>query len=343
MGEHDAVGPEVRGTWRAVRAPARPRTLRGALHEELRLRHYSERTLKAYDQWVRRYLRFHRPRHPRELGSPGVRAFLVHLTEARQVSAATLNQAHAALRFLYRDVLGRPEGWLDDLPSAKASVKLPSVLSRAEVQTVVEQLDERTRLVVLLLYGSGLRLQEALSLRVKDLSVERHEVVVRDGKGGKDRITMLAEAAVPLLRTWLEARQADHQSERRRGEGAVLLPEANARKSPEWMTAWAWQYLFPASQLIECPATHRWVVPPLHPSAIQRLVASAGRAAALPHRVTCHIFRHSFATHLLEDGYDIRTVQELLGHRDVRTTMIYTHVLQRGGRGVKSPMDRWSG
>ena len=303
----------------------------------LRIRHYSRSTEAAYTGWVRRYVTFHGLRHPATMGAPEVAAFLAHLAEQRHVSAATQTQALAALLFLYRRVLEREIGWVEAL-RAKAPVRLPVVLSREHVRAVLATLVGEKRLAAQLLYGSGLRLMECLRLRVQDLDHERGEIRIRRGKGAKDRVTMLPALAGEALQAQLARVEALHVRDRVGGV-RVWLPDAFARKSPTAAQAFPWQWLFPATRAFADRAGTRWRLH-LHPSALQRAVAEAGRVSGIGQRVTCHAFRHSFATHLLEDGYDIRTVQELLGHRDVSTTMIYTHVLNRGGLGVRSPLDR---
>jgi integron integrase len=320
-------------------AAARATRLLPRLAAALRVRHYSERTVEAYLAWVRRYVRFHGLRHPQELGAADVGAFLSHLAQELHVSASTQNQAHAALLFLYRDVLDVPLAPVETLVHAKRPRRLPVVLTRAEVRLVVAELRGAHALVALLLYGAGLRLMEALTLRVKDVDLERREIVVREGKGRKDRVTVLPSAALAPLTAHLDAVRRLHARDRAEGAGCVVLPGALARKMPEAARSWAWQWIFPAARSYRDHVTGERRRHHLHPTVLQRLVPDAARRAGLAKRVTCHTFRHSFATHLLEDGYDIRTVQELLGHTDVRTTMIYTHVLNRGGRGVRSPAD----
>jgi len=317
----------------------RPGTLLASLRTALRTRHYSPRTEEAYAGWVRRYVRFHGTRHPAELGPGAVIDFLSHLATRRGVSASTQNQALAALLFLYRDVLASPLAPLDGVVRARRPHRVPVVLTRDEVRAVLSQLAGTPRLVATLLYGGGLRLMETLTLRAKDVDLARRELIVRGGKGGKDRVTVLPESAVAPLATQLERSRARHARDLAAGGGVVEMPGALARKLPGAARSWSWQWVFPAASCYEDRATGERRRHHLHESAVQRAVQLAVARAGVAKRATCHTFRHSFATHLLEDGYDIRTVQELLGHRDVRTTMIYTHVLTRGGRGVRSPAD----
>ena len=316
-------------------------TLLGAVRLELRTRHYSRRTEQAYIAWIRRYVRHYRGRHPRELDEPEVRAYLAHLAVERKVSASTQSQALAAIQFLYRDVLRRPIGFVTGVPRAKRRERLPVVLTRTEVRALIEQLNGAKRIMALLLYGAGLRLNECLSLRVKDLDFEMRQIVVRGGKGDKDRVTMLPASVEGALREQLEKVRALHARDVAAGGGDVELPGALARKLPEASRNWGWQWVFPAATRYRNPETGIMRRHHAHESVLQRAVHEAGLRALLTKRATCHGLRHSFATHLLEDGYDIRTVQELLGHKDVSTTMIYTHVLNRGGRGVRSPADGW--
>lgn len=306
--------------------------------ELLQTRHYARRTVKTYEQWLRRFLRFHGLRHPREMGSTEVNAFLSHLAVNEKVSASTQNQARAALLFLYRNLLER-ELELDGVVRARTRQRLPVVLSEAEVRAVRQQLEGEPALVVGLLYGSGLRLMEALRLRVKDLDVERRELTVRDGKGGKDRLTLLPQSVVPALQDHLLRVRSIHQSDLNAGWGRVLMPYALERKYPNASREWGWQWVFPQQKRWRDPETGHQGRHHLDPSVVQKAVKRAVAAAGVSKAASCHTFRHSFATHLLERGQDIRTIQELLGHKDVSTTMIYTHVLNRGPLGVRSPAD----
>jgi integron integrase len=307
--------------------------------EQMRVRHLSYETEKCYLQWMRRFIRFHERRHPREMGAPEVQAFLTHLAVRRGVAPSTQNQALQALLFLYKRVLGVELPWLDGVVRAGKAKHVPVVLTRAEVNAVLAHLSGHQWLIANLLYGSGLRLAECLRLRVKDLDLERKELIVRDGKGGKDRITVLPITLVPPLRAHLSRLNAWFQRERKSQRPGVSLPTALARKYSTAATSWAWQYLFPSSSIGIDPYGSGRVRHHVHPKTIQRAVQRAVRLAGVTKPASCHTLRHSFATHLLESGYDIRTVQELLGHSDVKTTMIYTHVLNRGGRGVLSPLD----
>jgi len=317
----------------------KPRLL-DRLRAALRARHYSLRTEEAYVAWVRRYVLFHGKRHPDEMGEAEINAFLTDLAVAKKVAASTQNQALSALLFLYRDVLGKSLESLGDVVRARRPERLPVVLSPAEVRAVLSRLDGVPRLVATLLYGSGLRLMEALRLRIKDLDFALNQILVRDGQGQKDRRTMLPASLVDSLRLHLADVKALHDADLKRGLGETWLPEALATKYPAASRQWAWQYVFPAPGLSRDPRTGRTGRHHLHETTVQKAVKEALRKAGIPKAASCHTFRHSFATHLLESGYDIRTIQELLGHRDVGTTMIYTHVLnQAGGRGVRSPLD----
>jgi integron integrase len=306
----------------------------------VRLRHLSRRTERAYVGWIRRFVVFHGKRHPAELGPEHVTAFLSALATRHRVASSTQNQALAALLFLFRVVLGREMPWLDDVVRAKRPSRLPVVLSRAEVVTVLSALDGDRRLAATLLYGAGLRLLECLRLRVKDVDFARAQLVVRSGKGDRDRVTVLPQACQAALRHHLERVRAQHERDLRRGAGWTELPYAFARKAAGAGREWPWQWVFPATRTYRDAASGERRRHHLHETVLQDAVRRAARSSGLAKRVTCHTFRHSFATHLLEDGYDIRTVQTLLGHRDVRTTMVYTHVLGRGPAGVMSPVDR---
>ena len=288
-------------------------------------------------------MRFHRYRHPRDLEEKDVVEFLRVLVEEGHVSASTQAQAQAALLFLYREVLGRPLRLAGVMPKGRGVTRIPVVLDTGEVVRLLAQLPGVYHLVGLLLYGSGLRLLECLTLRVKDVDLVRGEIRVRRGKGQKDRVTVLPEAAVGELRDQLARTKVRHEADLLAGGGAVMLPDALDRKLPGAEREWAWQWVFPAKRVRADPGTGELRRQHLHPSAVQRVVAKGVRAAGIPKRASCHTLRHSFATHLLEAGYDIRTVQELLGHQDVSTTMVYTHVLLKGGRGVRSPADRLGG
>ena len=303
-------------------------------------RHYSYRTEQQYVHWIKRFIFFSDKRHPRDLGAPEVTAFLNYLAQERDVAAATQNQALSALLFLYREVLGQPLPWLDALERAKRPARLPTVLTRAEVQRILLQLHGTRWVMASLLYGAGLRLRECLNLRVKDIDFEYRQVTVRDGKGAKDRVTMLPTAIVEPLKRQLEHARELHERDLASGHGDVELPDALARKYPKAPYEWGWKFVFPSYRLSADPRSGVIRRHHLYENYLIRAVKVAARNAGIAKHVSCHTLRHSFATHLLEDGYDIRTVQELLGHSDVSTTMIYTHVLNKGGRGVASPLDR---
>ena len=311
------------------------------LRVAIRTRHYSPRTEEAYVQWVRRFIRFCGTRHPRELGSGDVTRFLSSLAVDAHVSASTQNQALAALVFLYRDVLNMPVGWLNALVRAKRPARVPVVFTRDEVRKLFARLrgGGAAALVVELLYGSGMRLQEALGLRVKDVDFGANQITVRGGKGDRDRHTMLPERLqAPLLRHLAEVRR-QHEHDVAVGAGWVALPGALGLKYPNAGREWGWQWVFPAGRMYEDAETGQRRRHHMHETVVQRAFKEALRASRIAKAASCHTLRHSFATHLLEAGYDIRTVQELLGHRSVETTMIYTHVLNRGGLSVKSPVD----
>ncbi len=300
------------------------------------MRHYARRTVNTYEQWLRRFLRFHGRRHPREMGSAEVNAFLSHLAVDLQVSASTQNQALAALLLLYRELLER-DLELEGVVRARTRRRLPVVLSEAEVRAVRQRLEGEAALVVGLLYGSGLRLMEALRLRVKDLDVQRRELTVRDGKGGKDRLTLLPQSLVPGLQEHLLKVRHLHRGDLAAGWGQVQLPYALARKYPNADREWAWQWVLPQQNRWHDRASGTQGRHHLDPSVVQKAVRRAVAEVGVTKAASCHTFRHSFATHFLERGQDIRTIQELLGHQDVSTTMIYTHVLNHGSLGVCSP------
>jgi integron integrase len=321
-------------------SPAQPKPkLLDRVRHEIRTRHYSRKTEKAYVGWIKRFIFFHNKRHPAEMGEAQVTRFLSSLAVDGQVAASTQNQALSALLFLYKEVLAQPLPWLDDLVHAQRPARLPVVLSREEVQAVLHRLDGTPRLMATLLYGGGLRVLECAQLRVKDLDFTSHQIVVRNGKGERDRVTLLPRAAeAPLARHLAFVRQ-QHQADLARGAGWVELPMALARKYPSAGREWGWQWVFPATRFYVHPETGQRRRHHLHETVLQRTVKAAVRRADIPKPATPHTLRHSFATHLLEDGYDIRTVQELLGHQDVSTTMIYTHVVNRGWGAVRSPAD----
>ncbi|MBM4062199.1 MAG: integron integrase, partial [Planctomycetes bacterium] len=316
-----------------------PPRLLDAVRAALRTRHYSPRTEETYLHWIVRYLRFHDLRHPRDLGAAEVERFLNHLATDLHVAAATQNQALAALLFLYQQVLGVDLPWLENLVRAHRPARLPVVLTQTEVAALLHHLSGPARLVAGLLYGSGLRLLEALHLRVKDVDFGRRSLLVREGKGDQDRATLLPEPLIPDLQRHLAAVRRQHDADVLVGAGYVELPHALGRKLPNAAREWVWQWVFPATRIYVCRETAERRRHHFHETAIQRAVHAAALAARLGKRVGCHTLRHSFATHLLEAGYDIRTIQKLLGHRDVRTTMIYTHVLNRGPHGVRSPLE----
>lgn len=316
----------------------KPRLL-DQVREALRLRHYSLRTEESYVQWVKRFILFHGKRHPSEMGEQEVTAFLTHLAVDKHVSPSTQNQALSAILFLYKQVMERDLAWLDGVVRAKRHERIPEVLSPPQVHSLLENLDGTYRLMAQLLYGTGMRLMEAVRLRVKDVDFHYRQITVRDGKGSKDRVTVLPDSLIPLLRAHLERVHALHKRDLDAGGGSVYLPFALSRKYPNAQREWAWQYVFPAPGLSVDPRSGVARRHHVYEKNLQRAIKQAAHRARLSSRVTTHTLRHSFATHLLESGADIRTVQELLGHSDVKTTMIYTHVLQRGGRGVQSPLD----
>ena len=317
-----------------------PGTLINRVRETIRYKHYSIRTERAYVEWVRRFVRFHAMRHPLEMGAPELRAFLGHLASDLKVSAGTHDQALSALLFLYKEVLGVALPWLTELERPKKPKRLPVVLGQGEVERLLAALDGTHALMGQLLYGTGMRLMECVRLRVKDVDFERGEILVRDGKGGKDRVTMLPASLAPLLQAHLARVRALWERDRDAGRRGVYLPEALVRKYPGAPCEWGWFWVFPARSVSLDPRTGIERRHHTHEQALQRAIKQALRDAGIAKPATTHTLRHSFATHLLQSGHDIRTVQELLGHSDVSTTMIYTHVLNRGGRGVVSPIDR---
>jgi integron integrase len=319
--------------------PQSPRLLE-RVRDTLRLKHMSLKTEKSYLYYIKEFIIFHNKRHPREMGVEEIRVYLSHLAVNKNVAASTQNVARNALLFLYKEVLQLELPFLDGIEPAKRPQRLPVVLTREEVQALLTNLSGVHHLMASLLYGSGLRLSECLNLRVKDLDFGYQQITVRDGKGEKDRLTMMPKSTIEGLKLQLENARYLHQQDLVQGYGAVYLPYALERKYPSANREWRWQYVFPANNRATDPRSgivHRHHI---YPDSLQRRVKSAIRQAGLTKHASCHTLRHSFATHLLEDGYDIRTVQELLGHKDVRTTMIYTHVLNKGGRGVRSPLDR---
>jgi integron integrase len=336
-GGGDARAPGARE--RRAAKPARPLRLLDQVREACRVRHYSRRTERAYAQWVKRFVLFHGKRHPREMAAAEVSEFLSHLAVVGKVSASTQNQALAALVFLYGQVLDAPPFALEDLVRARMPARLPVVLSHEEAKALLAQLDGEPRLVAALLYGAGLRLLEGLRLRVKDVDLARGEIVVRDGKGAKDRVTMLPESVKADLRAHLAWRREVFERDLQAGKASVYLPDALARKYPNAPTEWGWQYVFPSGSYSIDPRSGEERRHHLDEKLLQRAMKRAVQAAGLAKPATPHTLRHSFATHLLERGQDIRTIQELLGHKDVATTMVYTHVLNKGGHGVLSPLD----
>jgi len=310
------------------------------VRQAIRTRQYSYQTEKAYVGWIKRFIFFHNKKHPAEMGEAEIGRFLSSLATDRHVSASTQNQALNALLFLYHEVLDKEVGYVNGVVRAKRPHRLPVVLTRQEVRSILDQLQGLEWIMAMLLYGAGLRLMECLRLRVKDMDFSRNEILVRDGKGRKDRVTMLPTAVKEPLRRYLEQSRKQHLSDLQDGFVGVALPYALERKYPSAAREWGWQWVFPASKPCVDPRSGVKKRYHLHESVLQKAVKDARLKAGIPKPAGPHTFRHSFATCLLEDGYDIRTVQELLGHKDVTTTMIYTHVLNRGGRGVTSPADR---
>lgn len=336
---HPRCGRSVSMCANTSSAAGRPNLL-DRIRDAARIRHLSLRTEETYVMWVRRFVMYHGMRHPRDMGKREVEAFLTHLAVEGRVAASTQNQALAAILFLYRHVLERDIGWLEHVVHARRPKRVPIVLTREEVARVLRAMEGTPQLVASLLYGAGLRLMEALRLRVKDVDLEYGQLLVRDGKGGKDRHTVLPESLRPDVKRQLD--RSRHVFERDRADDVpgVELPSALARKYPAAGVEWPWHWVFPAPRLSTDPRSGVRRRHHLHEQRVQRTVRSAVRSAGIGKAARSHTLRHSFATHLLEDGYDIRTVQELLGHKDVKTTMIYTHVLQRNRAGVVSPLDR---
>jgi len=308
--------------------------------ETLRVKQYSRRTEETYTNWVRQFILYHNKRHPRQMGVPEINQFITHLVVERHISASTQNQALSAILFLYRHVLAiqLDEATLAGMRPSK-SKRVPTVLSKAEALAVIQKMNGIYRLMAQIMYGSGLRLMECLRLRVKDLDFQNHQIIVRDGKGGDDRLTMFPDTLLEPLRLQLKYVQVQHQKDLAEGYGIVYIPNASTSKYPNAAREFAWQYVFPAPELSIDPVTGLKQRHHIHETSLQKAVHAAAKAAGMSKPVSPHTFRHTFATHLLQNGYDIRTVQELLGHKDVKTTMIYTHVLQKGAMGVKSPLD----
>ncbi|MCH8338219.1 MAG: integron integrase [Chloroflexi bacterium] len=316
-----------------------PKNLLDRVRQSIRLKNYSIRTEQAYVSWVRRFILFHDKRHPRQMGSAEVERFLSHLAVDRNVAASTQNQALSALLFLYREVLKKELEYPIDSIRAKRPKRLPTVMTKQEVRNVIGRMTGKNQVMAKLLYGSGLRLMECVRLRVQDLDFGQRQIIVREGKGGKDRATVLPDSLIDPLKRHLRHVKLVHEDDIADGHGGVYLPNALETKYPNAHREWIWQYVFPAAKLSMDPRGGILRRHHADPSGLQRAVKKAARSTGIEKRVSCHTFRHSFATHLLENGYDIRTVQELLGHKHVSTTMIYTHVLRRGGRGVRSPLD----
>ncbi len=316
-----------------------PRKLLDRVRDQVRVKHYSYRTEETYVQWIRRFILFHNKRHPSEMDGDEVNAFLTHLAVNENVAASTQNQALCAILFLYREVLQQELNLNLDAVRAKRPHYLPTVLTVEETLEILKNLTGVYQIVAKLLYGSGLRLNEALSLRVKDLDFAQKQIIVRDSKGMESRVTMLPQNVVDQLKEHLQQVKRTHQQDLERGYGETFLPFALQKKYPNAAKEWIWQYVFPAGRIAKDPRSELMCRYHLHESGMQKTLKQAVKIAKIEKRIGCHTFRHSFATHLLQNGYDIRTVQELLGHKDVKTTMIYTHVLNRGGKGVISPLD----
>lgn len=316
-----------------------PPKLLDQVRDRIRTKHYSLRTETQYTQWIKRFILFHGKRHPQAMGSAEIEAFLTHLAVAGKVSASTQNQALSALLFLYKEILSIDLPWLNEIVRAKQPQRLPTVLTRTEVQAILVRMSGTYGLMANLLYGTGMRLMECVRLRVKDVDFERGEIFIRDGKGAKDRITMLPELLAGPLQAYLLQRRVLFDDGIRLGKASVYLPDALERKYPNAATDWIWQYIFPSGSFSIDPRSSVERRHHIDEKLLQRAMKKAVQASGITKLATPHTLRHSFATHLLDSGYDIRTIQELLGHKDVHTTMIYTHVLNKGGRGVRSPLD----
>jgi integron integrase len=310
------------------------------LRDAIRTRHYSIRTEETYLHWIKRFILFHGKKHPADMGEPEITAFLTDLAVEKHVAASTQNQALAAILFLYKEVLQRDLAWMGDIVRAKRPEYLPVVLTQDETRRLLSSIWGRNKLIAWLIYGTGMRLREALNLRVQDLDFEYRQIVVRSGKGAKDRVTMLPGKLIEPLQRHLRSVKRQHERDLQNGFGSVYLPDALSRKYPNADREWRWQYVFPSARISEDPRSGVRRRHHVHDGNLARALRQAARECGIHKRVSAHVLRHSFATHLLENGYDIRTVQELLGHSDVKTTMIYTHVLNRGGRAVLSPLDR---
>jgi integron integrase len=317
----------------------KPKKLLDQVRDALRVKHYAYRTEESYIQWIRRYILFHDKRHPKDMGEAEIEAFLTHLAVDGNVASSTQNQALSALLFLYRNVLKQPLSESIDAVRARQSKHLPTVLTPDEVRRLLQQLEGTHQLLAKLLYGSGMRVKEGLRLRVKDLDFAQCQIMIRDAKGNKDRITILPQSLLEQLQAHLVQVKQTYNDDLALGYGAVYLPFALDRKYPNANRQWIWQYVFPAQSRSLDPRSGEIRRHHLGDEVLQRSLKRAAQHAQIDKKVTCHTLRHSFATHLLQNGYDIRTVQELLGHKDVKTTMIYTHVLNRGGLGVRSPLD----
>lgn len=317
-----------------------PQKLLDRVRDRIQVKHYSYRTEETYVQWIKWFILFHNKLHPREMGGDEVNAFLTHLAVSENVAASTQNQALSAILFLYREVLELELGLNLDAVRAKRPRNLPTVLTVTETLEILNNLTGAYQIIAKLLYGSGLCLNEALQLRVKDIDFAQQQIIVRDSKGMESRVTMLPRNVVEQFQEQLQIVKRIHQQDLSRGYGEVHLPFALSRKYPNVAKQWIWQYVFPSSKIAKDPRSELMCRHHLHESGMQKALKQAARIAKVEKRVGCHTFRHNFATHLLQNGYDIRTVQELLGHKDVKTTMIYTHVLNRGGKGVISPLDR---